>query len=92
MMIAARAEPAARNAVVVPAATAALAACAAALRWSGFLPAAAGLLALAALGAAATALPAAVARGAGEMERPVVSSLAWSALALGAGLACAVAA
>jgi hypothetical protein len=40
-----------------------------------------------ALGAAATLLPASVARGAGEMERPVASSLAWMALALGAGLA-----
>jgi hypothetical protein len=51
--------------------------------------AAAGLCALAVLGAAASALPASVARGAGEMERPILSSLIFAALSLGAGLALA---
>ena len=43
-----------------------------------------------ALGGFCAALPGAAARGAGEMERPIASSLAWTALALGAGvgLAC----
>jgi hypothetical protein len=43
-------------------------------------------LRLLALGALFAALPASVARGAGEMERPVASSLAWSALGLGAAV------
>jgi hypothetical protein len=43
------------------------------------------LLALS-LGVMFAASPAAVARGAGEMERPVASSLAWSALIAGAAL------
>src|SRR5205085_7332662 len=38
------------------------------------------------LGAFCSVVPAAVARGAGEMERPIASSWAWSALALGAGV------
>ena len=41
---------------------------------------------LLALGALFVAIPASVARGAGEMERPVASSLAWSALGLGAAV------
>jgi hypothetical protein len=92
MALAARAEAFARNAATVPAGTVALAAAAVALRWTGAAPQLALLLGLLAVGGAATALPAAVARGAGEMERPVASSLIWSALALGAGLACAAAA
>ncbi len=38
------------------------------------------------LGMMFAAIPAAVARGAGEMERPLVSSLAWSALMAGAAV------
>ena len=41
-------------------------------------------LRLVARGAMFAAVPAAVARGAGEMERPLASSLAWSALLAGA--------
>jgi hypothetical protein len=41
---------------------------------------------LLALGALFAALPASVARGAGEMERPLASSLAWSAMTLGAAV------
>ena len=43
-------------------------------------------LGLFALGAMFAAIPAAVVRGVGEMERPLVSSLAWSALIAGAAL------
>ena len=43
-------------------------------------------LGLFALGMMFAAIPAAVARGAGEMERPLVSSLAWSALVAGAAV------
>jgi hypothetical protein len=39
-----------------------------------------------AVGAMFAAIPASVARGAGEMERPLVSSVAWSALTAGAAL------
>jgi hypothetical protein len=39
-----------------------------------------------AMGAMFAGVPAAVARGAGELERPIASSLAWSALAAGAAL------
>ena len=52
--------------------------------------AAAGLLVpplrLLAMGALFAAIPASVARGAGEMERPIASSLCWSALASGAAV------
>ena len=41
---------------------------------------------LLAMGALFAAIPASVARGAGEMERPLASSLAWSAMALGAAV------
>jgi hypothetical protein len=41
---------------------------------------------LLALGALFATIPASVARGAGEMERPLASSLAWSALTLGAAV------
>lgn len=76
MAIAARADPHLPNAVILPR----LAVGAAAL---GFLwpP-----LRLLAIGALFAAVPGAVARGAGEMERPVASSLAWSALAAGAAV------
>ena len=47
-------------------------------------------LGLLAMGIMFAAIPAAVARGAGEMERPVVSSLAWSALIAGAAIGGAV--
>ena len=43
-------------------------------------------LGLFALGAMFAAIPAAVVGGVGEMERPLVSSLAWSALIAGAAL------
>lgn len=76
MAIAARADPLFRNAVILPRAAVALAAL-------GFLwpP-----LRLVAIGALFAAIPASVARGAGEMERPLASSLAWSALAAGAAV------
>jgi hypothetical protein len=92
MAAAARAEGATRNALVVPRALALLAAVGLALRQ--FAPPAAVGVGLFAFGGLCAALPAAVARGSGEMERPMASSLAWSALALGAavGLACSAAA
>ena len=76
MALSARIEPRMPNAAVLPR----LAALAAALGW--FVPG----LRLLGLGAMFTAIPAAVARGAGELERPVASSLLWSALAAGAAL------
>jgi hypothetical protein len=76
MALAARIEPRMPNAAVLPR----LAALAAALGW--FVPP----LRLLGLGAMFAAIPAAVARGAGEMERPVASSMLWSALAAGAAL------
>jgi hypothetical protein len=76
MVIAARLDPRVRNGVALPG--------------GAVLVAVAGLflppLRLLALGALFAALPAAVARGAGEMQRPVASSLAWSALSLGAAV------
>ncbi|HKC58822.1 MAG TPA: hypothetical protein VKB92_01945 [Myxococcales bacterium] len=88
MAAAARGEAAARNALVVPRALAVIGGVGLVLRQVA-PPAAIGV-GLFALGGLCAALPGAVARGAGEMERPVASSLAWSALALGAGagLAC----
>ncbi|TMB08525.1 MAG: hypothetical protein E6J64_01550 [Deltaproteobacteria bacterium] len=88
MAAAARSEAAARNALIVPRALAVLGALALALRQVA--PPAAVAVGLFALGGLCAALPGAAARGAGEMERPVASSLAWTALALGAGvgLAC----
>ena len=88
MAVAARAEAAARNALVIPRLLAAAGVLALALRLVA-PPAAVGV-GLFALGGLCAALPGAVARAAGEMERAVASSLAWSALALGAGvgLAC----
>ncbi len=84
MAAAARAEPWTRNALVLPRAVALLSAVAVGLSCVSLDAA---LLGLAVLGAAAVALPAAVARGAGEMERPLASSLAFVALFLGAALA-----
>jgi hypothetical protein len=84
MVAAARAEIAARNALVVARALFAIAAVALALR--SLAPPAATALGLFVLGGFCSALPSAVARGAGEMERPIASSWSWSALALGAGL------
>jgi hypothetical protein len=88
MAAAARGEAAARNALIVPRLLAGLGVVALALRQVA-PPAAIGA-GLFVLGGLCAALPGAVALGAGEMERPVASSLAWSALALGAGvgLAC----
>jgi hypothetical protein len=78
MWLAARLEPRMPNALWLPRA-AVLLGLAGAL--SGMVP----LLALA-MGVIFGAIPAAVARGAGEMERPIASSLAWSALFLGAAV------
>ncbi|HYV66433.1 MAG TPA: hypothetical protein VE964_09335, partial [Myxococcales bacterium] len=88
VVAAARGEAAARNAPIVPWALVAIGAAALALRQVA--PPAAALAGLFALGGLCSAVPGAVARGAGEMERPVASSLAFSALAWGAGvgLAC----
>jgi hypothetical protein len=83
MAAAARAEAAARNALVVPRVLALVACIAFALRWVA--PSGAIVLGLFTLGAFCSAVPGAVARGAGEMERPVASSFGFSALALGAG-------
>lgn len=82
MFLAARAEPAMRNAVDLPRALALLAAGALLL---AFFSGTAAFAGLALLGASAAALPASVARGAAELTRPLAASLAWSALALGAG-------
>jgi len=90
MWIAARLDPRTPNAVILPRSLFVLAAACAVVRSARLWPLAAGPAALLLLGAAASALPASVARGSGEMERPLVSSLVWSALSLGAGLALAV--
>jgi hypothetical protein len=76
MAVAARVDPLLPNAIVLPRIATAIAA----VGW--FVPE----LALFALGAMFAGIPAAVARGAGEMERPMASSLAWSALAAGAAI------
>ena len=89
MGIAARIDPYTRNAVVLPRLLLALAFVCAALRWSTPWQTYAGVAAVVVLGALASALPASIVRGAGEMERPVVSSLVWSMLSLGGGLALA---
>jgi hypothetical protein len=47
----------------------------------------AGTGALLLFGAAASALPASVAKGSGELERPVISSLTWGALSFGSAFA-----
>ena len=88
MAAAARGEAAARNALVVPRVLALMGGAALVLRQ--FAPPAAVGAGLFALGGLCAAVPGAAARGAGEMERAVASSLAWSALAVGAGagLAC----
>jgi hypothetical protein len=89
MWLAARVDPRTRNAVVLPRVLVVLAALCALARAIGQWPSAAALAALVALGAAASALPASVTRGSGELERPIVSSLVWTAFSLGAGLALA---
>ncbi len=76
MAIAARADPMMPNAVILPRAAVLLAALG--LLWPP--------LRLIAIGGLFAAVPAGVARGAGEMERPLASSLAWSALAAGAAV------
>ncbi|SRR5260221_94422 len=78
MAMAARLEPLMRNALWLPRAAIVLEAVG---RVLGAPP----LLGLA-IGVMFGAIPAAVARGAGEMERPIVSSLAWSALIAGAAV------
>ena len=90
MWLAARIDPRTRNAVVLPRVLVLVAGVCALARALGQWPAAAAVTALVVLGAAASALPASVARGSGELERPVVSSLVWSAFSLGAGLALAL--
>lgn len=76
LAVAARLEPHMRNALWLPRAALLLAAAGRALGWPPLL--------LLAMGVVFGAIPAAVARGAGEMERPLLSSLAWSALIAGA--------
>ena len=73
MAAAARIEPLMRNAAWLPRIAVLLAAAA----WL-YAP-----LGPAAMGVMFAAIPAAVARGAGEIERPLASSLAWSALTAG---------
>lgn len=77
LALSARLEPRMRNAANLPQILAGL--CVASL--------AVPPLGVPALGALACSLPAAVSRGVAELERPVASSLLWSSLALGAGLA-----
>jgi hypothetical protein len=79
MALASRLEAYVPNAIALPRLIALIAGLGAVLGWPG--------LQSFALGAMFAALPAAVARGAGEMERPLVSSVAWSALTAGAALA-----
>lgn len=96
MVASARAEPRMRNAARLPVAlaAAALLSLAAHLLSHAFhafpldaiLGGGGALLGAVTLGAACAALPASVARGAAELERPLVSGLVWTALALGAGL------
>ena len=76
MALAARIEPMLPNAIWLPRIAVAFAA--AGLVWPPSR--------LLAMGMMFVAIPAAVARGAGEMERPIASSLAWSALFLGAAV------
>lgn len=76
MAISARFEPHMPNAIMLPRIAVGLAA------MGLFVPP----VRLLAMGVLFAALPASVARGAGEMERPLASSLAWSALALGAAV------
>ena len=78
MALAARLERSMPNAIALPRAATGLAAVALIL---SFWP-----LGAFAMGMMFAAVPAAVARGAGEMERPLVSSLAWSALIAGAAV------
>jgi hypothetical protein len=89
MIFVARAEPRAPNAVVLPRLLAGVALLASLLllcsgpRAPRLVPLAAGTLGLLALGAAAAALPASVARAAPELTRPVCSSLVACALITG---------
>jgi hypothetical protein len=76
MAIFARLEPRMPNAVLLPRMALGLAAV------GLFVPP----VRLLAMGTLFAAIPASVARGAGEMDRPLASSLAWSALALGAAV------
>lgn len=76
MAVAARLEPRMKNASWLPWAAVAVEGAARLLGFPSLL--------LVTMGMMFGAIPAAVARGAGEMERPIVSSLAWSALMLGA--------
>ena len=92
MIFAARAEPRAPNAVALPRLLAAVALAAALLGLCAplaprLLPQVSAQLALLALGAAASALPASVARAAGEMERPLLAGLSSACLFAGAAAA-----
>jgi hypothetical protein len=71
----------------LPSALAACAVVCAAVRWDGRWVPVAGTGALLLFGAAASALPASVAKGSGELERPVISSLTWGALSFGSAFA-----
>jgi hypothetical protein len=82
MVIAARLEPLMPNAMWLPRGAVVLGV---AGRLVGWPPAALPILGVA-VGMMFGAIPAAVARGAGELERPLASSLAWSALIAGAAL------
>jgi hypothetical protein len=79
MIAAARLEPYMPNAIALPRMAALLSVIGRIAAWPP--------VSLLAMGGMFTAIPAAVARGAGEMERPLASSLVWSALVAGAALA-----
>lgn len=85
MGLAARLEPRMLNAVALPRALALVAVAGAACVVLG-RPALAPSFGLIALGGAATALPASIARAGAELLRAPTSGLVWSALALGAGV------
>jgi hypothetical protein len=82
MIAAARVEPRMPDAIALPRIAALLGVIGRVAAWPP--------LSLLAMGAIFAAIPAAVARGAGELERPLVSSLAWSALIAGAALAAVI--
>ena len=86
MGLAARLEARMPNAVALPRALALVGALGVAGVLFGY-PALAPAFGLLALGGAATALPASIARAAAELQRAATSSLVWAALAFGAALA-----
>jgi hypothetical protein len=78
MAIASRIEPKMKNAMWLPYGALGVEALAGFIGWPPLLSLAIGVM--------FAAIPGAVARGAGEMERPIASSLAWSALFLGSAV------